>query len=276
MENSYFLDSLKLSLSDKYIISDEEIKSLSDIILANGLEDIAEAGHLFTLVYLLDKWGVDLPVSYKMMKFGWESESFILSFNVILSNLIKAGVVSLKRLTDNVFFSSNNINKSSDDVKGEDYHIVIYGTKSYRTFRDELKKNNLMVNVKREDALNESVNISILDSKFKTFVDRFKAESVYGGKYKVDLESCSVDEVKFEGELNFNIDFKRPFPKKLGNIAPVVKKGIKNKYLMDFDAYQDDEDTVFVTMKFDTRIPLADLLKVYPQLLLAFDEIDRM
>ena len=116
--NSYFFDSLRLYLQDKYVMSDKDILTLSDIILKYNLEEIATNGYLIKLIYLLDEYGVKFPVSYKFLKGVWEKEDKTFNFEYIMSKMIEGKIISLRRLTETTFFGSDNINKTPAHIKG--------------------------------------------------------------------------------------------------------------------------------------------------------------
>ena len=96
--NSYLLDSLKLCIAGKYEVSDSDLMSLSDTIVKHSFERPAAKGFLVQLIYLMDKYGFNLPCSFLFLKESWMIEFRPMDFTSILNTLIQEKVVTLKRV----------------------------------------------------------------------------------------------------------------------------------------------------------------------------------
>jgi hypothetical protein len=256
--NSAFLDTLKLLLKDKYVMSDRDYRTLSDILLKLGLVDVAETGLLTALVYFMDKNSLRFPISYNFMKGLWEKSNLVVDFNSMLSRLVLAQLVSLRKLTPQTFFNSSNIDRHAVDVEGQEYYLVVYGTQKFNALLNEIIKSGIMKE-KLEDVgyikLTEGINFKSLDGKYKKFV--LTTTSLIRTKMftQVRVESYDYDSIKNEIDFNFVITVpKSSINLKDSVLRRVFKKWVKGDFILGTDSYMDGNDLVFFTLKLDMRI----------------------
>lgn len=268
--NSYLIDSLKLLIKDKYNISDKDLKSLSDIILKYDLRSLVQRGTLINLLYFMDKRGLKFPISYNYMKEEWEKDNLVLSFNFVLSEFIKAGLISLRRLTEATFFSADNITKSETDVRGLDYYIVIYGTKKYNEFREEINNlgilSNIIINVQ------ESTVIEKYPKKYDKLFNRLKNDLKLKYMLGFEIESFSRDEITKEDDLFMIIKIGNVDKKEL-EINRLAKKFIlKDNMVKELDVILDKEEIV-LNLKIDSRATNTQIFRLGDKILMFIESV---
>jgi hypothetical protein len=268
-DNSYLYDSLELFLRDKYYVSDNDIRLLSDILLRRDLGSVAEKGYLFNLIYVMDMSGVSFPVTYAYLKERWEASNISYSFNTILSKFIEAKLLSLKRVTETTLFETSIV-KSESDVAGQDYYIVLYSTQNYKDLRSELTQNNLLTNpsasvdlsMPQTESVQEGYGLSSMSGDIQRFVGLFRNEVADTG-YQVDVESFSEDVLLKEYEINFTVKVGT----NLEDIKPtdavrVCRKNIKETFVKNIDCYKDGDGIIFLSLKMSSDIIMSDLYKL--------------
>jgi hypothetical protein len=275
--NSGFMDTLKLLLKDKYAMSDKDYMSLSGILLDLGLEDITEKGLLTALVYFMDKNNLRFPISYNFMKDLWEKSHLTASFKLMLSHLVIAKVVSLRKLNSETFFNSENINRHDIDLPGQDNYLVVYGTSLYKTLLQNISAANIMkdkLTMVGYLKVTEGVSFSSLDGKYKTFVFNILNQIRTKLFTTAKIESFEYDSIK--NIITFNFVIRIPESKrnlKNKDLLRIFKKWVKDDFILDIDSSLDDEDNVFFSLSLDMRILSPSFKIISNNIAYAVDEL---
>lgn len=275
---SGLLDTLKLLLKDKYILSDKDYLSLSDIILKLNLVDVTEKGILTSLIFFMDKNNLKFPISYNFMKDLWEKSNSTVNFGSMLSQLVLDKLLSLRKLTPDTFFNSPNIDRHDIDKPGQEYYLVVFGTNLYNTLIKNISDANLLKE-KIENMgylkLTEGVNFGKLDSKYKKFV--LNTINLIRTKMfsEAKIESFDYDSLKNEIDFNFiiNIPKTRKSNVKDKDLRRVFKKWVKGDFVIETDSYIDDGDNIFFTVKLDMRILSSSFKSISDNIVYAVNEL---
>jgi hypothetical protein len=280
---SAFLDTLKLLLTQRYIVSDGDLKSLSDIIFQFDLEEATEDGLVTSLLFFLEDNNLSFPLSYNFMRTLWEKQNLTSNFDSILTNLISFGLVSLRKLSGGTFFNSLNITKNEMDSVGQNYYIVVYGTSAFNEFKKAVENSKLLKNKIANIGMVkviEGVAVKDLDSKFQTFIKTVTLLTRNSLQTDIKLESFEYDSLKNEIEFNFNVVIPNAPKLKQSDINRVLKKHMKNNMFLGFESYPDSlesyentKEIVFINLKIDLRTLSSDLKDIANKLINALDEL---
>jgi len=278
---SGFLENLRLLLNTRFVMSDRILSNLSDITISYGLEDLVDKGYLVDVMYLMYKYEVKYPMSYNFMKELWEVVSNV-SFDLMLEELGSSGLLSIRAVRDEVFFGSDNINKSLSDLEGlstlsGELYLVVYGTDLWNRFIKDVGVLEVLDDsndVEDKVIVIESVNFGGMDRKYKEFVSNL-AKMVRNRLYlNILAESFDYDSIKNEIEFNFVVGIDR-IDKKVreSDLTRIFKKHLKNPILNGFEVYVDGKDKLFINVIIDMRGISSDYKDIAKKILNALDEV---
>lgn len=260
---SNFIENLRLLLKGKYIVSDEDLRFLSDTIFSFGLEDVAERGILFNLIHFMRHNNLTFPISYNFMRTLWEKKFLSVSFSNTLQTLVDSKLVSLRRVSEDTF-NQPNITKNPEEFGGEDKYLVVYGTSLYKEFNDYLKENNLLQDTYQDGGrilVSEGVSIKNLDKKYANFIK--STITLIKGKLHIpfEIESYDYDNIRNTIEFNFLCTIPKLDEYKIKNHVMLrkFKKHLKHNDVLDREIYIDGKETVFLSTSIDMRILQKDL-----------------
>jgi hypothetical protein len=262
-------------------MSDRILSNLSDITISYGLEDLVDKGYLVDVMYLMYKYEVKYPMSYNFMKELWEVVSNV-SFDLMLEELGSSGLLSIRAVRDEVFFGSDNINKSLSDLEGlstlsGELYLVVYGTDLWNRFIKDVGVLEVLDDsndVEDKVIVIESVNFGGMDRKYKEFVSNL-AKMVRNRLYlNILAESFDYDSIKNEIEFNFVVGIDR-IDKKVreSDLTRIFKKHLKNPILNGFEVYVDGKDKLFINVIIDMRGISSDYKDIAKKILNALDEV---
>lgn len=273
---SGFLETLKLLLKDKYILSDGDLKSLSDIIFSFGMDVAAEEGLVTSLMFFMEDNNMSFPISYNCMSGLWSNRNLTVNFDSMLSNLVSYGLVTLRKLQEESFFNSANINKSDLDVGGQNYYIVVYGTSVYNEMAKAIKASNIL-NIRVSDigkvVVTEGVALGDLDRKYKDFLNTIVSLTRKKLFTDIVVESFEYDSIRNEIEFNFVINITDAYKIAKADLNRILKKNIKNDMFISFESYLDGRNKIFLNVKIDMRILPADLKDIAQKIVNGFNEL---
>lgn len=235
---SSFIDSLKLVLSDSYEISDSDYKTLSDILLNKGLSDDALDSGLVQIVYLMVKNNVRFPISMAYLKELWETENVSYNFVGMISGILKSGVISLRKISKDVFFKSDNISKV-DNEDDQDLYIVVYGSPVFNEILDGFSS---VLN--KSSAVSEGVVFNA-PKKVSDIVTKASKHLKSLG-VTIDVESYTNDSALGIARLNVLLNSVSNYMCGDKVIQRIAKKYIKGNAVKDIEAYKEDESSLFL------------------------------
>lgn len=271
---SGFADAVRVNIEGRYNMSDDNISDLYNIVsnFNYGLSDLTESGYLMNLIYFLDVHDINFPISYNYIKELWEKDSITFSLNTILADFVSNGLILIRKMQEGTFFTAENINKGTLDVKGSDYYLVINGTKKFKNLINEINvakilDNKLFKDLKKFEVsegfiADRTVNKRLVGfcEKITNFVTR-NIKGLQGGSTYSDydeLKKLVTLEVIFDasGLLNGKYDMKKYQPEftKIGN---KVLKG--SKEISEYALSLEDND-IWVDMEFFNVISDNDLM----------------
>ena len=242
---SGFIDSLKLVLSDKYDISDSDYKTLSDILISNGLSDRAFDSGLVEMIYLMIKYHHRFPISITFLRELWEYENVSFNFVKMVGDLMKNGVVSLRKVKRDTFFKSSNITKSNSEDLDRDIYVVAYGSELFNSVFSSF-----------EEILNKKISVhesvSMLPKKYSDIVDRASRLLKTIGA-KIEIESFIGDSALGISRLNMIISDTSKYSIKDKDVQRIAKKNIKGSFVSDVESYKESDSEIFLGIDLDSK-----------------------
>ena len=256
---SSFIDSIKLVLSDTYLLSDSEYKKLSDIFIEAGLsESIFDSG-LLELMFLSYKNQMYLPMSLDSLKDLWESQSVPVGFIKMLTQMVQTGAIKLIKMKKDKFYSDDRIRKSVHDPDS-DKIVVVRGTELYNNvfskFTEIVDKSNSL------DSVTEGVS-----NMPKSLVGFISKTNSYLKKMRVivSCESYNVDEALGIHTLGLILSGTSDYTCKESDIQRIAKKYIsKNNNVKSVEAHRDSKSELYLEIVLSKISNTFDLpLSVY-------------
>lgn len=235
---SGFIDSLKLVLSDNYEISDSDYKALSDILLEAGLSDRAFDSGLVQLIHLMIRYNHRYPISLTFLKELWEYENISYNFVKMLGDLLREGVISLRKVKRETFFKSDNITKSNTEELDKDIYIVIYGSQK---FNSVFSKFNDILN-KRSSSLHEGAG---LPKKYQDLVDK-TIKLLKNISILVSVESFTSDSALGVASLSMILSQTSKYKYKDKDIQRIASKWIKGREIKSVESYKESNSELFL------------------------------
>lgn len=244
---SSFMDSIKLVLSDTYLISDSDYKKLSDIFIEAGLsESIFDSG-LLELMFLSYKNQMYLPMSLDALKDLWGTEDVPIGFVKMLTHMVQTGVIRLTKVSKDKYYSDDRIRKSVHDTDS-DKIVVVRGTDSYNSifnkFSEILDKSSELSEI-TEGVDSIPKGLSNVISKSCALLKKLRVN--------ISCESYYVDDVLKIYTLCLNISNTSNYNCKDFDILRIAKKYIsKNKSVKSVDSSRDSKSEVYLEIVFSS------------------------
>jgi hypothetical protein len=276
---SNFIDNLRLLLKGKYVVSDKDLKFLSDTIFSFGLEDIAENGILFNLYFFMKENNFKFPISYNHFKTLWEKEYLNTSFNLVLKDFIDKKLISLRRVSSNTFKTSSNITKNPQELEeDEEKFLVLYGTELYNEFMETLDYNNLLKTTYKDLGkikISESISIKNLENKYTSLITDIIKLAKTKLSLTIELESYNYDNIKNTIEFNFLCGIPKLNENSLTNkdFMKLFKKNLKSNDILDREIYIDGKESLFIGIVLDMRVLNKDIKIISQGIFYTLDEI---
>lgn len=236
---SSFVDSLKLVLSDSLEISDSGYKSLSDILVSQGLSDTAFDSGLIQMIHLMVKNHYRFPISITFLKELWETENTSFNFVKMVGDLLKNGSISLRKVKRETFYKDNSITKSDKEDKDKDLYVVIYGTKDFNKIFSEFERvfNN-------REVIQESFGSNV-PKKINDILSR-ASSLLKNMDIGISLESYVEDSVLGVSRLNLIISRTSKYIYKDKDIQRVASRVIKGSSVQGVESYIESDSELFL------------------------------
>lgn len=265
---SGFLDSLKLALSERFEVSDKDYKTLSDILLSKGLSSVAFEGGLVKIMDILVANGEKLPISINYLREIWEREAISSNFVSMIGSLVKGGLLSIRKVSKDVFLSSDNITKSENEDMDRDLFVVIYGTKTFNDvfipFKEVLTRPN-------SSYVSEGVDLTALP-KLGSQLLKKASDLLKNLDIILAVESFNFDEL--EGSIAVNLNVKRvsDYTYSDSQLMRSAKKYLKGA--RSIDIYKESKRECFLSFEFDNHLDSRQMHDLSEGIFQLFKELE--
>jgi len=242
---SAFIDSLKLVLSDNYEVSDSDYKALSDTLLKSGLSDSDSFENgLVQIIELLIHYKQSLPMSIDCLRELWQSKHISYNFVKMLSELLKTGIISLKKVKKSKFYKDSGIIKSNSEVPDKEIYVVIYNTPRFDTIFSAFEK----VLKKTTGIIPEGAEI--LPKRYQDILSRF-SKQLKNLDILVSLESYVYDPMPEKATLSLILSQTSDYTYTDRDIQKLATRRVRGSGVLSIESYKESSSELFIGIEFE-------------------------
>ena len=237
-------DNLKLLFSDKYKISDSDYNSLSEILISNGVSEIAFDGGLVQTIKLLHETGAKFPMTVNFLQYLWKDSFITYNFVKSLVPMVSNGIFKLRKVSKEKLKSGKILNDLSLEDENQDKFVVVYSTDKFNIIYKQFS--SILSNYKFElkSYLNEGV--SIAPQRIRYFIDRSN-KLLSNMRIKASIESYMKDDSEDIEEVNIILSGTSDYAISSNDIQRKSKKYLnKISYVNSSEIYKESESELFL------------------------------
>ncbi len=243
---SYFLESLNTYIDGYYKnISVSDASKLSDVVDNSNIEDLVYSGGLVRLKILKDFKDLSFPCSYRFLRSLWEGEFRDEGFDRVISSFISKELLSVKKVTGNIFFNEDTgILRSNLDLKEDEEFLVFYSSSKFKELLEALK--SFFIKKNRYQVL-EAFGWSHMGKSFSQFFNRLRSDMrVYRSRVTVNLESFVDDKVSKKVEIALIIEDSQLSDIGERRVKEVMAKIINFDHVKEVEVYKDKSTCIYL------------------------------
>ena len=192
-------DNLKLLFSDEYKISDSDYNSLSEILISNGVSEIAFDGGLVQTIKLLHETGAKFPMTVNFLQYLWKDNFITYNFIKSIVPLVSSGIFRLRKVSKERLLSGSILNDLSLEDINQDKFVVVYSTEKFNMIYKQFSSILSKYKFELKYYLNEGV--SIAPQRVRYFIDRSN-KLLSNMRVKASVESYMKDDSEGNEEVN--------------------------------------------------------------------------
>ena len=237
-------DNLKLLFSDEYKISDSDYNSLSEILISNGVSEIAFDGGLVQTIKLLHETGAKFPMTVNFLQYLWKYNFITYNFVKSLVPMVSNGIFKLRKVSKEKLKSGKILNDLSLEDENQDKFVVVYSTDKFNIIYKQFS--SILSNYKFElkSYLNEGV--SIAPQRIRYFIDRSN-KLLSNMRIKASIESYMKDDSEDIEEVNIILSGTSDYAISSNDIQRKSKKYLnKISYVNSSEIYKESESELFL------------------------------